>query len=92
MTPGPAGPEEIRMPSVASRAALQRAAGEFPVTHLDLLIEPAARAAAWESVAEAGQPLADHPLLWLGDGRITAGHLAMLRERTAAGGPSAAVW
>src|SRR6266702_7907569 len=24
----------------------------------------------------AGGALADHPLLWLGDGRITAGHLA----------------
>lgn len=33
----------------------------------------------------AGGPLADHPLLWLGDGRITAGHLAVLRERAAAG-------
>jgi hypothetical protein len=29
--------------------------------------------------------LGDHPLLWLGDGRITAGHLAVLRERAAAG-------
>ena len=29
--------------------------------------------------------LADHPLLWFGDGRITAGHLAVLRERAAAG-------
>ena len=119
------------MPSIASLAALQRAADEFPVTRLDLLIEPAARAAARESVQEAGllllgevhgvrenplliralllafgleglalewhrdlapviggflagQPLADHPLLWLGDGRITTGHLAVLRERTAA--------
>ena len=33
----------------------------------------------------AGGPLADHPLLWSGDGRITAGHLAVLRERAAAG-------
>jgi hypothetical protein len=33
----------------------------------------------------AGEALADHPLLWLGDGRITAGHLAVLRERAAAG-------
>jgi hypothetical protein len=32
-----------------------------------------------------GGPLADHPLLWSGDGRITAGHLAVLRERAAAG-------
>jgi hypothetical protein len=33
----------------------------------------------------AGEMLADHPLLWFGDGRITAGHLAVLRERAAAG-------
>jgi hypothetical protein len=33
----------------------------------------------------AGGMLADHPLLWLGDGRITAGHLAVLRERARAG-------
>jgi hypothetical protein len=33
----------------------------------------------------AGEMLADHPLLWSGDGRITAGHLAVLRERAAAG-------
>ena len=29
--------------------------------------------------------LEDHPLLWLGDGRITAGHLAMLREHAESG-------
>jgi hypothetical protein len=34
----------------------------------------------------AGEPLADHESLWSGDGRITAGHLAVLAER-AAGGP-----
>jgi hypothetical protein len=33
----------------------------------------------------AGGRLAEHPLLWFGDGRITAGHLAVLRERAAAG-------
>lgn len=33
----------------------------------------------------AGGMLSDHPLLWLGDGRITAGHLAILRERARAG-------
>jgi hypothetical protein len=33
----------------------------------------------------AGQPLADHRWLWGGDGRITAGHLAVLAERHAAG-------
>jgi erythromycin esterase-like protein len=29
--------------------------------------------------------LCDHPLLWLADGRVTAGHLSALRERAAAG-------
>jgi hypothetical protein len=33
----------------------------------------------------AGKTLADHPWLWGGDGRITAGHLAVLAERAAAG-------
>jgi hypothetical protein len=33
----------------------------------------------------AGEPLADHESLWSGDGRITAGHLAVLAERAAAG-------
>ena len=33
----------------------------------------------------AGEPLADHPWLWGGDGRITAGHLAVLAERGRAG-------
>ncbi len=33
----------------------------------------------------AGQPLAEHWVLWPGDGRITAGHLAVLRDRVAAG-------
>ena len=33
----------------------------------------------------AGGDLADHPALWLGDGRITAGHPAVLRERAAVG-------
>ena len=33
----------------------------------------------------AGGPLQDHRLLWPGDGRITAGHLAVLRDRAAAG-------
>jgi len=32
-----------------------------------------------------GGQLVDHPLLWAGDGRITAGHLAVLRERIQAG-------
>jgi hypothetical protein len=33
----------------------------------------------------AGEPIADHPELWFGDGRITAGHLAVLADRAAAG-------
>jgi hypothetical protein len=33
----------------------------------------------------ASGTLADHPWLWGGDGRITAGHLAVLAERAAAG-------
>ena len=33
----------------------------------------------------AGGPLADHPALWSGDGRITAGHLAVLRQHAATG-------
>jgi hypothetical protein len=33
----------------------------------------------------AGGPLEDHWMLWPGDGRITAGHLAVLRDRAAAG-------
>lgn len=33
----------------------------------------------------AGEDLADHPLLWADDGRITAGHLAVLRDLAAAG-------
>jgi hypothetical protein len=32
-----------------------------------------------------GGALAGHPMLWSGDGRITAGHLAVLAERAAAG-------
>jgi hypothetical protein len=33
----------------------------------------------------AGGPLEDHWMFWPGDGRITAGHLAVLRDRAAAG-------
>jgi hypothetical protein len=40
----------------------------------------------------AGGPLADHPLLWSGDGRITDGHLAVLRERAAHPGLSLALF
>lgn len=120
------------MPSVASLGELRRAAAEFTVADVALVIEAAALAAARRSLeasgllllgevhgvrenpliiralmralglnglalewpAElapavgaflAGGTLADHPLLWAGDGRITAGHLAVLRERAAAG-------
>ena len=120
------------VPVVGSVEELERAAADFAVVDLGLVIEPAALAAARRSLAEsgflllgevhgvrenplligalmralgltglalewpeeltlaigafvAGERLADHPLLWFGDGRITAGHLAVLRERTAAG-------
>jgi len=36
-------------------------------------------------VYRQGAALDDHPALWLGDGRITAGHLAVLRDRAQAG-------
>jgi hypothetical protein len=35
----------------------------------------------------SGGPLRDHPWLWSGDGRITAGHLALLRTLAAGGHP-----
>jgi hypothetical protein len=119
------------VPCVASLDALHRSVSEFVVTDLDLVIEPAARAAARRSLDSsglllgeahgvrenplliralmkafgltslalewpddlapviqaflAGKTLADHPWLWGGDGRITAGHLAVLAERAAAG-------
>jgi hypothetical protein len=120
------------VPGVSSLEGLDRAAADFAVTDLSLMIEPSARAAARRSLEEsgflllgevhgvrenplviralmqafgltglalewpedlapiagaflAGGRLADHPLLWFGDGRITAGHLAVLRERAAAG-------
>ena len=120
------------MPRVSTLEELDRAAADFAVTDLGLVIEPPALAAARRSLEEsgclllgevhgvrenplvirslmqafglsglalewpedlapiagvflAGGRLADHPLLWSGDGRITAGHLAVLRERAAAG-------
>ena len=120
------------MPCVASLDAFHRAVAEFVVEDLGVVIEPAALAAAGQSLDSAGlllvgevhgvqenplliralmqafgltslalewpddlapaiqallagQPLADHPWLWGGDGRITAGHLAVLAERNAAG-------
>lgn len=33
----------------------------------------------------SGGQLPDHPMLWLGDGRLTVGHLAVLRKRARAG-------
>jgi len=33
----------------------------------------------------SGGLLSDHPFLWLADGRVTAGHFSVLRERAAAG-------
>lgn len=120
------------VPSVTSLDALQRAAAEFVVADLGLVIEPAAQAAARESLERSGLlllgethgvrenpllirallqafgvtslalewtehlapvievflatgTLAHHRALWWGDGRITAGHLAVLAERAAAG-------
>ena len=120
------------VPRVSTPEELDRAAADFAVTDLGLVIEPPALAAARRSLEEsgflllgevhgvrenplvirslmqafglsglalewpedlapiagaflAGGRLADHPLLWSGDGRITAGHLAVLRERPAAG-------
>lgn len=45
---------------------------------------PAGLASAISGFFEDGQ-VPDHPLLWGGDGRITAGHFAMLWERFSAG-------
>jgi hypothetical protein len=120
------------VPCVASVEALLNAAAGFVVADLDLVTEPAARAAAQRSLDDSGLlllgevhgvqenplliralmqafgitslalewpddlasvigaflatgTLPDHPLLWSGDGRITAGHLAVLAERATAG-------
>ena len=116
------------MPGVASLEAFQRAVNEFDITAFRLAIDPAALAAARQSLDQSGllllgevhgvrqNPLIvralmveldmtglalewpaaladpvsgffadgrvpDHPQLWGGDGRITAGHFALLRER-----------
>jgi len=121
------------MPGVASLDALQRAVNEFDITAFHLDVEPAALAAARQSLDESGllllgeahgvrqNPLIarelmvaldvtalalewpaglasaasgffgngyvpDHPQLWGGDGRITVGHFALLRERFMAEG------
>ena len=116
------------MPGVASLEEFQRAVDEFDITSFRLTIDPAALAAARQSLDQSGllllgevhgvrqNPLLaralmaaldmtglalewpaalagpvsgffadgrvpDHPQLWGGDGRITAGHFALLRER-----------
>jgi len=116
------------MPGVASLEAFQRAVNEFDITSYRLTIDPAALAAARQSLDQSGllllgevhgvrqNPLLaralmvaldvtglalewpaalaapvsgffadgrvpDHPQLWGGDGRITVGHFALLRER-----------
>ena len=121
------------MPGVASLEAFQRAVNEFDVTAFRLRIDPAALAAARQSLDQsgllllgevhgvrqnaliaralmtalditglalewpaaladpiggffAGGRVPDHPQLWGGDGRITVGHFALLRERFAAEG------
>jgi hypothetical protein len=116
------------MPGVASLEAFQRAVNQFDVTSCRLTIDPAALAAARQSLDQSGlllvgevhgvrqnplivralmvaldmtglalewpaalaEPLSgffadgrvpDHAQLWGGDGRITVGHFALLRER-----------
>ncbi|HEX4093634.1 MAG TPA: hypothetical protein VHZ33_33370 [Trebonia sp.] len=116
------------MPGVASLEAFQRAVNEFDISSYRLTIDPAALAAARQSLDQSGllllgevhgvrqNPLLaralmvelnvtglalewpaglatavsgffadgrvpDHPQLWGGDGRITVGHFALLRER-----------
>jgi hypothetical protein len=120
------------MPGVASLEAFQRAVNEFDISSFRLSIDPAALAAARQSLDQSGllllgevhgvrqNPLLaralmvaldvtglalewpaalasavsgfftngqvpDHPELWGGDGRITVGHFALLRERFEAG-------
>jgi hypothetical protein len=120
------------MPGVASLEAFQRAVNEFDISSFRLSIDPAALAAARQSLDQSGllllgevhgvrqNPLVaralmveldatglalewpaalassvsgffangqvpDHPQLWRGDGRITVGHFALLRERFQAG-------
>ena len=116
------------MPGVASLEAFQRAVNEFDITSFRLSIDPAALAAARQSLDQSGllllgevhgvrqnplivralmvaldltglalewpaalaEPVSgffadgrvpDHAQLWGGDGRITVGHFALLRER-----------
>lgn len=119
------------MPAVTTVEALLHEVAEFAITDLPLEIEPAAAAAAEQSLVDAGillvgevhgarenplviralmrafwvtclalewadeltpvirtylaaGTLADDRQLWSGDGRISAGHLAVLRDRVAA--------
>jgi hypothetical protein len=116
------------MPGVASLEAFQRAVNDFDITAFRVSIDPAALAAARQSLDQSGllllgevhgvrqnaliaralmvaldmsglalewpaalaNPVSgffadgrvpEHPQLWGGDGRITAGHFALLRER-----------
>jgi hypothetical protein len=64
--------------------SMPASAWRFPV--LPALAFAPMRVSGGRGAFLAGERLADHPLLWFGDGRITAGHLAVLRERGAAGG------
>jgi len=122
----------VRVPCVTSVEGLLQAVAGFVVADVDLAAEPAAAAAARQSLDDSGLllvgemhgarenpllaralmrafgitrlalewdedlapgieaflatgTLADHWLLWSGDGRITAGHLAVLAERATAG-------
>jgi hypothetical protein len=116
------------MPGVASLEAFQRAVNDFDITAFRVTIDPAALAAARQSLDQSGllllgevhgvrqnaliaralmveldmtglalewpaalaNPVSgffadgrvpEHPQLWGGDGRITVGHFALLRER-----------
>lgn len=86
---------DARVPGVDSMQAFLQAAAEFVVADLELQAEPSAAAGLaleWpDDLAPAmaaflaGDTLADHPQLWFGDVRITAGHLAVPAERAGAG-------
>lgn len=67
------------MPCVASLDAFHRAV-DFGLTSLAL--EWPDDLAPVIGAFLAREPLADHPWRWGGDGQITAGHLAVLAERT----------
>jgi hypothetical protein len=69
----------VRQNALVARALMVA----FDITGL-ALEWPADLAAAVGGFFSDGQA-PDHPLLWAGDGRITAGHFALLRERFNAG-------